>query len=484
MKINNIYIKNFRSIEKANVSLKDLTLLIGNNATGKTSILEALNFALSPYYISGKIQQSDFYNATNDPVIIEVEFDQTFIAKIPDGYVEQEVICKKIHLEIKKRERATPNKSFSDSFSIKHYFVPVNSKNNPEGWEQEKKNGNKFKFTELQLASNFAIADDVVKGFYFSKNRSIQLKRGYNSSTTNIFDDFNWRFVHNLQKDEGDYFTNKDNIEKQVISKVDDKTLSKSIVTLNEKLKNFGINQVRISLFESHSPFNSAFFSNDVGKMNISTESLGSGIEMIISLLLLETLASLSKDDIVIIIDEPELHLHPTLQEQFVQYLKTISPERQIIVSTHSPYFFKNCCLNNNIKLLVTKIVDNKSLIEDAEIQLSTFPWSPSWGEINYFAYDLPTVEFHNELYGYLYYISSKQRIIDFEKYLIDLGIINNRKWLRDNNGNISIFDVTLMTYIRNFIHHPENQRNSPYTPDELKLSISQMLDLIKKIIV
>lgn len=26
---------------------------------------------------------------------------------------------------------------------------------------------------------------------------------------------------------------------------------------------------------------------------------------------------------------------------------------------------------------------------------------SPSWGEINYFAFDIPSIEFHNELYGF-----------------------------------------------------------------------------------
>lgn len=35
---------------------------------------------------------------------------------------------------------------------------------------------------------------------------------------------------------------------------------------------------------------------------------------MIVALVFLETLASLSKENIVILIDEPELHLHPILQ--------------------------------------------------------------------------------------------------------------------------------------------------------------------------
>jgi len=481
MKIDNIYIKNFRSIEEAHISLNDLTLLIGDNATGKTSILEAVNFALSPNYLSGKIQQTDFYNGTNAPIIIEIEFNQTFIVKIPEGFTVQEVECNKIHLEIKKRERAALNKSFSDGFVITHYYIPVNPKTKDDGWEQKRKNGSIFEFTKSHLATNFAETDEELKGFYFNKNRSIQLKRGYNSSITNIFDDFNWRFIHNLQKSEDGYLDNKKNIEEQVISKVDDKTIKKSLVTLNSKLKEFGITEINISLFESHAPFNSAFLSNTIGTMDIGVDNLGSGIEMIISLLLLETLASLSKDDIFIIIDEPELHLHPSLQEQFVQYLKTISLKKQILVSTHSPYFFKNCCSEKNIKLLVTEIVKNKSTIKDAEIQLSTFPWSPSWGEINYFAYNLPTVEFHNELYGYLQHLSRITKIVDFDEYLVNMGNKTSKKWTQDKEGITKDFNFTLMTYIRNFIHHPENTHNPPYTPDELKYSISQMLKLIKE---
>ena len=216
--------------------------------------------------------------------------------------------------------------------------------------------------------------------------------------------------------------------------------------------------------------------------MDIGVENLGSGIEMIISLLLLETLAALSKDDIIIIIDEPELHLHPSLQEKFIQYLRKISPEKQIIVSTHSPYFFKNCCSDKNIKMLVTKLSNGITQIEDAEYQLSTFPWSPSWGEINYFAYNLATIEFHNELYGYLQSLCKIYTIKDFDSHLVTLGVDNNKKWAYERSGKTSVFDLTLMTYIRNFIHHPENQHNSQYTSSELKSSILKMLNLIKKI--
>jgi len=482
MKINNVHIKNFRLIEEAHISFKDLTMLIGNNGTGKTSILEAIHFALSPSYFSGKIEPTDFYNGTNDEIQIEVVFDKTFTVEIPDGFVKQEVICKSIHLDIKKRVRAAPNKSFSDGFVITHYFVPEGVKITTEGWEQPRKGGKPFQFTKRHLSLNYSDTDNTLKSFYFNRNRSIQIKRGYNSSITNIFDDFNWRFINNLADDKENYLANKNTLEKQIISKIDDKSLNKSLTSLNEKLKEFGIPDVGISFIESHSPFNSAFLSNIIGTMDLKVDYLGSGIEMIISLMLLETLASLSKDEIMIIIDEPELHLHPSLQDHFIKYLKRISKEKQILVSTHSPYFFKNCCSDNNIKLLVTEAIDNKCIVKDSDVQLHTFPWSPSWGEINYFAYNLPTIEFHNELYGFCQKLTNTSTVKSFEAYLENNRYKKSKTWIREENGDIPPSPHSIMSYIRNLIHHPENQLNPPFSPEELKESIERMLKLIKSL--
>lgn len=46
-----------------------------------------------------------------------------------------------------------------------------------------------------------------------------------------------------------------------------------------------------------------------------------------------------SKPGDVIVIDEPELSLHPALQKRVFDLLKDFSKDRQIIISTHSPYF-------------------------------------------------------------------------------------------------------------------------------------------------
>ena len=46
-----------------------------------------------------------------------------------------------------------------------------------------------------------------------------------------------------------------------------------------------------------------------------------------------------SKEDNIILIDEPEISLHPDLQRKLFKLLVEYSKDKQIIISTHSPYF-------------------------------------------------------------------------------------------------------------------------------------------------
>jgi len=114
-------------------------------------------------------------------------------------------------------------------------------------------------------------------------------------------------------------------------------------------------------------------------------------------------------------------------------------------------------------------------------------PWSPSWGEINYHAYNLPTVEFHNELYGYLQAKATdedEQNYYEenFDSWLKDkLNTKQNKNWIKiKSDGTTKNTKRTLQTYIRNSIHHPENTNNTLYTDEELRESINLLINIIK----
>ncbi len=40
--------------------------------------------------------------------------------------------------------------------------------------------------------------------------------------------------------------------------------------------------------------------------------------------------------------------------------------------------------------------------------------------------------------------------------------------------------DTTLMTFVRNSIHHPENTNNGSCTPQELKTSTEELIKILK----
>lgn len=62
-----------------------------------------------------------------------------------------------------------------------------------------------------------------------------------------------------------------------------------------------------------------------------------------------------------------------------------------------------------------------------------------------------------------------------------DSQFVLNREWIRTSEGqNHAPYPVTLETYIRNSIHHPENRSNSyRYSTIDLQMSIEEMLAIL-----
>jgi energy-coupling factor transporter ATP-binding protein EcfA2 len=67
-----------------------------------------------------------------------------------------------------------------------------------------------------------------------------------------------------------------------------------------------------------------------------NSDGLGEGLVSL--LFIIDALYDSNPGDIIVI-DEPELSLHPALQRKLAALLNTYASDRQIIVATHSPYF-------------------------------------------------------------------------------------------------------------------------------------------------
>lgn len=58
-----------------------------------------------------------------------------------------------------------------------------------------------------------------------------------------------------------------------------------------------------------------------------------------------------SKPNNIIVIDEPELSLHPSLQNKLANFISEYAKDRQIILATHSPYFIDWTWIMNGAKV-------------------------------------------------------------------------------------------------------------------------------------
>ncbi|WP_041974410.1 AAA family ATPase, partial [Streptococcus pasteurianus] len=87
-----------------------------------------------------------------------------------------------------------------------------------------------------------------------------------------------------------------------------------------------------------------------------SSEGIGDGIWSVFTII--DAIYDATEKSVVVI-DEPELSLHPMYQKKVLELLLEASKTKQIIISTHSPYFISWNALKNGGMLYRTYKKEN-----------------------------------------------------------------------------------------------------------------------------
>lgn len=488
--IREVHIENYKCFadNSLELSLPDgmtpgsgLTVLIGENGNGKTALLEAINFTnQSSYAAENRLGINDFQDHEKPIQISAATTD--FSCKMPEMYRGCYFECDGILFQARSRERKSPGKLLSSRFSVRNAFKPKSA-------TYKKQNGSDSGKEIPALATSFSnssIQGSEINVFYFDKNRTRQISSGtYKTTFERICDDLNWKFVKNVEDSDvvellknisGEYFSNA----LTIAQKGTGEKLAREMADF------FGQDEflnLKIDLVDLLHPFTKAFFAlrADNSLTQVAPRDLGSGVEIVLTLLLLRSIATESKGGIVYLIDEPELHLHPAAQQQLAKLLLAESADKQVVVSTHSPYLLRSFMAASVNKVILKRNAANEVEISYPELGApKLFPWSPSWGEVNFDAYGMATVEFHNELYGWLqekFSLDSENKV---EAYLASKGLAKPKQWIRERKGVAQpAYDITLCGYVRNSIHHPENRNNLPFSGAELYESIQTMISVV-----
>ena len=443
-KEDNFNIKNFNIPDNQNLG-SGLTVIVGENGCGKTSVLEAIALTLLEY-------KTDSFNINdmNDPNNeTEITIDANNSFKVKGIFPNTEFEAKGFKFIGKTRERNNKNKLLSLTMTDQLYISTSDEKPKPGSPD-----------LRVSVASSFGIKRyNELDVLYLDKNRLYQTRGGIYNNTRfdRIMEDFNFQYYKENN--------NRENLNVVLKNKIKKGLKNKFLEEAINKFYDISGYSIKLDFIDNYLPFkNAKFVIETENNLQVDLSSLGSGYEMLFSLIYSYYMSKQNGKTLIILIDEPELHLHPKLQEKFVDFIIEIAKESQVILTTHSPLLIKQLAYNENVKNIVLK--RDKKIKSFEERKLSYI----SSNETNYLAFELPTEEYHNELYEELKMKFGEEMGIkkfDKEFFIKEKNEKPLYKWKSEEK------QVSLHTFVRNQIHH--RKENGVAQINNLKESIEKM---------
>ena len=473
MFIHKVQIKNFRLFQTTtdfDVELNTpdkqrcgsgLTVFVGENGCGKTALLEAIALPIASFKAES-FNLQDFNDPTNDTEIKVLSKDQFWVdGTMPKGSFQAKGFLFKANL----RSRGT--RAYLSSIVVSdQLFIKADPTTKPKDGSPDLRVSVNNPFKGKRFDENDVLILD--------RNRTYQTRLGtYNSTRFDrLMEDFDFQHIKkNNPVPNVHEFLNETRDGKE-------NTFLKQAI---DKFKEISGDELSLNLINNWRPFSKGYLAvNKQNNQQIPLDMLGSGYEMIFSFLLAFYLSQQSGKQLICLIDEPELHLHPALQERFVEILLEFSKTAQVVLTTHSPLFVKQLLVKNNIGIHI--LSKDQGVLGLVPISTGVLPYVSS-NEINYLAFNLATAEYHDELYGHIQETQQKYREPDMHTYLNSKGQTNTKKWNPEKSGQFQgEKDVPVQIFIRNKIHHPENKtmQSVNYSDQELKESIDAMINIIK----
>jgi len=477
MRLNSVNIENYRSIENETLEVIEIEggytyTLIGINESGKSSFLKAISLkdGLEP------VVNQDFYDSSK-PISVTFNYSpideeqQSLREKLIEGGISNDSTEKFIIEEVKVIIFVEP----SEPITIKRKIeVTIKSKDPKKEAESEEKTSVKNFIEEQLLNTILELAHKVV--FWKSEQRflitePINLEEFLKSPETISIPLINCLELAGIKSIESEIAKIRSNPAevKNLANKLSDKVTEHiRRVWPGHPIKiEFQIDNMSLS-----------FLIEDEGvKYNAKVTSQRSdGFRQFVSFLLTISAQNISGrlTNSILLLDEPETHLHPTGQENLMDELVNITLGKLnnvCIFATHSNYMIDKKHLDRCFRLIKEGNQKTKIIPIDGS--------ASSYAEVNYIVFGIVTSDYHNELYGFLQERENLFTEKEFEDYLSSKRMKKDKDYIKAlKDGKTQRYKVTPPTYIRHLIHHPENTNNKAFTRDELNQSVRFLADL------
>lgn len=344
MYISKLYLKGYKNTaEESAITLnKGLNVLLGENGCGKTAVINALRLLFREQDSYYSFSTDDFYcSADRTEVAEEIEIDADFSELNEDEKITFLSWCDadfnaQLHLRI--------SENASKPGSVKRRYWGGQSMSSI--FEEDT-------FDRVECIYLPPLRDAEAKLSAGKRSRLTPLlKKQFGDNTQTLVQsvtEFNNSIVQNEEGRHSEIDAVKSSINKIIIESLGTQLGQSINLQFSETTFNKIVENIRMVFFP-HSG------ETDIKKFrDLATNSLGYNNLLYIATVFSE-LELIKDTDIftVLLIEEPEAHLHPQLQVKFIKYLESLTstlPNAQVIVSTHSPVLASSVKINKLIHL-------------------------------------------------------------------------------------------------------------------------------------
>jgi putative ATP-dependent endonuclease of OLD family len=462
MKIEHIKIHNFRSIKDGEFDLGNYNLLIGENNSGKSTVINALR----TFYEDGGLKFSasrDFpkFETEDKESWIEIEFSLTENEnenlrdeyKLPDNRL-------KVRRYFQSEDKELVSSQNSNIFA---YEKGELSRNNFYG----AKNISQTKLGRVIFIPEISKTSDTLKlsgpsplrditNFVFS--RIVTTSPSY-SALNSAFDSFNKEFDEESKEEDFSF----NNLKKDINSDLESWDIAFGLRVNPIKPADIVKNLLGHYIIDKN-----------LGEKEVSIESLGQGVQrhLIYTLIKLSSKYTeikepkkkeFSPDLTLLLFEEPEAFLHPTQQENLNLSLKKLSDSTQIVITTHSPVFVSRNTkeLSSLIKLNKPNSISTLHFLSDEKIDEL---FNENIGLLKYLeGEDIDeSAKIFEESFKYFLWLDSERSSAFFSKHVIIcegatekafLDLMLNTKWIDLKEKQVYFLDCLGKFNIHRFMN-------------------------------
>lgn len=376
MRIRELEIYNFRGFEELKLKLDPhFNIIVGNNGSGKTAILEALTVAMGSYFLG--IRNTDSRHILNKDIHIKTfEHNEEYVFPVVVR-VRGEVQGVSVDWarSLKGRKNRTTSRGAS---SIKRIATEA---------ENQVRAGQNVELPLLVYYATGRLFDLAQKNKSTTTKQISSRFRAYDrcleaKSTHNQFQKwFKAKEISIIQKRQEDLSFNL--VKKAIVENVPD---CKDLYYEFDPDKPEGLKMLledeRILSFNALSDGSRNFLAI-MADLAHKCVTLNPQLQE----------EALKETKGIVLIDELDLHLHPEWQRRMIKALKSTFPNLQFVVSTHSPFLIQEAAENELIKLKNNQATirsANHLSIEDIAEEIQDVE-NPQWSKSRQYMFEQAT---------------------------------------------------------------------------------------------